>query len=113
GVDLVFSGHVHNYQRSSPLRFVPGPEGDDKPVIGKDGRPVTEGRLVAGRWRLDRTFDGAAHTHPDGVIYVITGAGGQHLYNPEQQDDPGSWQGFTHRFVSKTHSLTVADVDGP
>ncbi len=47
-----------------------------------------------------------------GVIYVITGAGGQQLYNPEQQDDPDSWQKFTDKFVSTVHSLTVADVDG-
>ena len=46
------------------------------------------------------------------MIYIVTGAGGQHLYNPEQQDDPDSWQRFTDKFVSTVHSLTVADVDG-
>jgi hypothetical protein len=46
------------------------------------------------------------------VIYVVTGAGGQHLYNPEQQDDPASWQEFTDKHISKVHSLTVAEVDG-
>ena len=46
------------------------------------------------------------------MIYLVTGAGGQHLYNPEQQDDPASWQAFTFKHVSKVHSLTVADVDG-
>jgi len=111
-VDVVFSGHVHNYQRSYPLHFVPGPDGDDKPVAGKDGKPIAKGKLVTGRWRLDKSFDGATNTRPDGVIYLITGAGGQHLYNPEQNDDPGSWQPFTHKFASKVHSLTVADVDG-
>jgi hypothetical protein len=112
-VDVVFSGHVHNYQRSYPMRFTPGPEGDDKPVVGKNGNPVTGGRLVTGRWTLDRSFDGRSDTRPDGVIYLVTGAGGQHLYNPEQHDDPGSWQGFTHKFASRVHSVTVADVDGP
>jgi len=111
-VDIVFSGHAHNYQRTCPLHFVPGPEGDDKPVIGKDGEPITKGKLITGRWRLDKSFDGASNTRADGVIYLVTGAGGQHLYNPEQQDDPGSWQEFTRKFVSKVHSLTVADVDG-
>jgi len=112
-VDVVFSGHVHNYQRSYPLRFVPGPNGDDKPLMGKDGKPVVGGKLmVPGRFRLDKSFDGATRTRADGVIYIVTGAGGQHLYNPEQQDDPGSWQDFTHKFVSKVHSLTVADVHG-
>jgi acid phosphatase type 7 len=46
------------------------------------------------------------------VIYLVTGAGGQHLYNPEQTDDPDSWQRFTEKFFSTVHSLTVADVDG-
>jgi hypothetical protein len=112
-VDVVFTGHVHNYQRTYPLRFVPGTPGDDKPVIGKGGKPITGGRLVPGRWTLDKTFDGRTHTRPDGIIYLVTGAGGQHLYNPEQNDDPASWQGFTHKFASKVYSLTVADVDGP
>ena len=44
---------------------------------------------------------------------MITGAGGANLYNPEQQDDPASWQPFTCKFISQVNSLTVADVDGP
>ena len=51
-------------------------------------------------------------TRPEGVIYLVTGGGGASLYNPEQEDDPASWQEFTHKFVSKVHSLTVADVNG-
>jgi hypothetical protein len=109
-VDVVFSGHVHNYQRSYPLRFVPDNQGTLL-VGGRDGKAV-RGRVVNGRWTLDKSFDGRTDTTPDGVIYVVTGAGGQHLYNPEQHDDPDSWQKFTDRFVSKVHSLTVADVDG-
>jgi hypothetical protein len=50
---------------------------------------------------------------PVDVIYRVTGAGGAGLFNPEQQDDPASWQPFTDKFISKVHSLTVADVDGP
>ena len=46
------------------------------------------------------------------MIYLITGAGGQHLYNPEQSDDPASWQLFTDKFASKVHSMTVVDVQG-
>ena len=51
-------------------------------------------------------------TRPDGVIYLVTGAGGAGLYNPEQQDKPETWQSFTDKFISKIHSITVADVDG-
>jgi hypothetical protein len=103
-VDLVFSGHVHNYQRTFPMHFVPSK--------GPDGRPVREKKLVAGQWTIDKSFDGRANTHPNGVIYLVTGAGGQHLYDPEQQDAPNTWQPFTDKFVSKVNSLTVVDVRG-
>jgi hypothetical protein len=111
-VDLVFNGHVHNYQRSYPLRFVPSAETGAAPAVDKDGKP-SKSRHVDGKWTLDKEFNGQSDTTPEGVIYVVTGAGGQHLYNPEQQDDPASWQEFTSKHISKVHSLTVADVDGP
>jgi hypothetical protein len=111
-VDLVFNGHVHNYQSSYPLRFVPSAENGASPAPDKDGkRPKV--RHVDGNWTLDKTFDGRSDTTPEGVIYVVTGAGGQHLYNPEQQDDPASWQEFTYKHISKVHSLSVVEVDGP
>jgi hypothetical protein len=104
GVDVVFSGHVHNYQRAFPLRF----------QVDRDsaGKPVRNENLVPGRWELDRSFDGRDRTRPQGVIYLVTGAGGNRLYNPEQSDDPSSWQAFTAKFIAKVHSLTVADVEG-
>jgi 3',5'-cyclic AMP phosphodiesterase CpdA len=104
GVDLVFCGHVHNYQRTFPLRFKSNGES-----AGPHGRSK---ELVAGQWKLDRDFDGVSRTHADGVIYLVTGGGGASLYNPEQQDDPSTWQEFTCKFVAKVHSLTVADVQG-
>ena len=68
--------------------------------------------MVTGKWKLDKTFDGKTDTTPEGIVYVITGAGGQSLYNPEQHNDPDSWQKFTDKFVSNIHSLTIAEVDG-
>jgi hypothetical protein len=109
-VDVVWSGHVHNYQRSFPLRFVP--DGSGTTLVGGRESKTVRGRVVNGQWTLDKSFDGRTDTTPEGVIYVITGAGGQKLYNPEQQDDPDSWQKFTDKFISKVHSLTVADVEG-
>ncbi|MBV9988316.1 MAG: metallophosphoesterase family protein [Chitinophagaceae bacterium] len=109
-VDIVFNGHVHNYQRSYPLRFLPDKKGTLL-VGGKDNKTV-RGRVVNGKWTLDKQFDGKTKTNANGVIYVITGAGGQELYNPEQTNDPDSWQKFTSRFIADTHSLTVADVNG-
>jgi hypothetical protein len=110
-VDVVFSGHVHNYQVSCPLRFEPSAGSNAAPVMGKDGKLVKT-RHVDGKFTLDKTFNGQNDTTPEGVIYVISGAGGQRLYDPEQQDDPASWQEFTRKHISKIHSLTVADVDG-
>ena len=62
--------------------------------------------------RSTSAFDGHADTRPKGSSTWSPAAGGPDLYNPEQQDDPSTWQEFTHKFVSKVHSLTVADVDG-
>ncbi len=109
-VDVVFNGHVHNYQRSYPMRFTPAAENGAAPIL-KDGN-VNKLRRVDGRYVLDKKFNGHTDTTPEGVIYLVTGAGGQHLYNPEQQDDPGSWQEFTYKHVSKVFSLTLAEVDG-
>jgi len=100
GVDIVFAGHVHNYQRSYPLRFRLAA-----------GEPAEKGH-VDGEFTLDKQYDGAAHTKPNGVIYLVTGAGGAHLYNPEQQDAPEGWQAFTNKFVSTVNSLTVVDASG-
>jgi 3',5'-cyclic AMP phosphodiesterase CpdA len=108
GVDLVFCGHVHNYQRTYPLRFSVAPPAEVKrrpraAGVAADGR-------VAGRWTLDKSYDGVTQTCPDGIIYVVSGAGGARLYSREQHDDEASWQEFTARFVANTHSLTVVDV---
>ncbi len=109
-VDVVFNGHAHNYQRSYPLLFIPDKKGTLL-VGGKDNK-IVRGRVVNGRWVLDKTYDGKTNTTANGIIYIVTGAGGQELYNPEQEADSDSWQKFTYKFISTLHSLTVADVDG-
>ncbi len=109
-VDIVFNGHVHNYQRSFPLKFLQ----DNKGVLlvgGKDNK-TNRGRIIIGRWILDKHFNGYQYSKPEGVIYMVTGAGGQELYNPEQQSEPDTWQKFTDIFISTIHSVTVADVNG-
>ena len=52
GVDVVFSGHDHNYQRSHPVR----------------------GHVVHDAWQGDEIVE------PQGTVYVITGGGGVGLY---------------------------------
>jgi predicted phosphodiesterase len=109
-VDVVFNGHVHNYQRSFPMKFVPDNKGTLL-VGGKENKSF-HGRVVNGKWILDKAFDGKVNTKPNGVIYIVTGAGGQTLYNPDQQADPDTWQKFTTKFISTVHSFTVVDVNG-
>jgi hypothetical protein len=83
-VDVVFTGHVHNYQRSYPMTYDP----------------------ATSQWTLDKS----GSDRPKGVIYLVTGGGGARLYNPEQQDAPASWQEFTYKFVSRVNSLTLVDT---
>ncbi len=109
-VDIVFAGHVHNYQRSYPLTFKPDGKTGNQLVSGS--AKTAAGKIVTGKWILDKDFNGKDKTKPNGVIYIVTGAGGQGLYNTDQQDDRDSWQGFTTQFISKVHSFTVAEVKG-
>ena len=108
-VDIVFAGHVHNYQRTYPLTFKPDNLGIQL-VAGANNIKI--GKTVNGRWTLDKNFNGKRNTRPNGIIYITTGAGGQGLYNPEQQKDTDSWQKFTTKFVSTVHSFTIMDVNG-
>jgi hypothetical protein len=103
-VDVVWMGHVHNYQRSFPLKFAAKP-GDGGKLVAKNGD-------VAGDFTLDKEFGDGATAKPKGVIYVVTGGGGAGLYNPEMQKTPEAWQPFTNKFISEVHSFTVVDVDG-
>ena len=112
GVDIVLSGHEHNYQRPRPLRFMPSGPGLSALVAGRD-------RKVPGRFTVDRHFDGVTHTLPDGVLYVVSGAGGKHLYDPGYTDAPSRWthaedshEDYVVRMVTDRHSLTVFDLDG-
>jgi hypothetical protein len=101
-VQLVFNGHVHNYQRTHPLRF--------QPVLTSLGTVYGPGGRVDGRWTLDHVYNGTTRTRPDGIIYLVTGAGGARLYDSAQEDDQTDRLPFTARFFSKLYSLTVVDV---
>ena len=102
GVSIVFSGHVHNYQRTYPLTFAAR--------TYPDGRAPVPGQPVAGEWTLDRGYDGSARTKPSGVIYLVTGAGGAKLYDPDQTAHPETWKPFTRKFIADVHSFTVVDL---
>ncbi len=99
GVDLVLAGHVHNYQRTAPLRFKPTKAG-------------LRGKPVEGEFTVDEAYDGRAITRAKGPIHIVTGAGGAELYDLWQTDARASWQPWTRTFISDQHSFTVLDVDG-
>jgi hypothetical protein len=63
GVNIVFNGHEHNYQRSKPLRA----------LDAVAAAPTTLGPPVVA---IDSQYDGVARTVPDGVLYIVEGAGG-------------------------------------
>ncbi len=111
-VDFVLNGHEHNYQRPQPLRFKPA---------NLDGarRLNTKARLTPGLFAIDRVFDGENHTRADGVLHIVTGAGGKHLYDPEANNEPTKWTraedanvSYVTKFISDRHSLTLFEIEG-
>ena len=112
GVDFVLNGHEHNYQRTKPLRFAPaGP--------GKAANINSKLRLVPGVFRIDEAFDGQTRTKPDGVIHVVTGAGGKHLYDEDFHGVPETWTchedghvAYIARLVADRHSFTAFEIAG-
>jgi hypothetical protein len=70
GVNIVFNGHDHNYQRSLPIR-------------------ATAGTAV----QIDQAFDGKTHTVPDGVLYIVEGAGGNRDFDGNLPAPRGSGPG--------------------
>lgn len=98
GVDIVFSGHAHTYQRSYPLKFTPRETAN----TNVDG-------TVSGDFILDRDFDGARVTRPRGVLYIVSGAGGASLYRKGLL--PVSETLFNFKFLNQKHSFTFCKVE--
>lgn len=97
GVNMVFNGHEHNYQRTFPIRanatVAAGPSPAGPPAVS-----------------IDITFDGLTETVPDGVLYIVEGAGGNRDFdgdlNPARgsglgidQDDSATGQGTMGTFM--------------
>lgn len=97
-VDVVFCGHVHNYQRSYPIR-----------VGYKRGAEMD--LLARNNWDVDREYDGKRIFKPKGVIYVVDGAGGNGLYNPDLEGRKDKWKPFTANYLAK-HSLSYVGING-
>jgi hypothetical protein len=113
-VDLVLTGHVHNYQRTVPLKFSPKLDS-----AGTHYVVTPEGR-VDGEFKLDEKYDGVTTTKPEGIIYIVTGAGGAPLYDLSLSGKPDLWKHepqqnwvpFTTKIVSNKHSFTMVETIG-
>ncbi len=92
GVDVVFTGHAHCYQRSYPL-------------IYNDEKSNTDVQ----KFKLDRDFDGKVKTKPNGIVYIVTGCGGAPLYNPRVFHD--RVEDFTNIYLGDDYSFTLVDMD--
>lgn len=95
GVNIVFNGHDHNYQRSLPLRATSTTASTPSTASGTPAVYV------------DQNFDGVYNTVPDGVLYIVEGAGGNRDFDNDFQPPRGSGAGVDQD-DSATGTYTVA-----
>ena len=99
GVDVVFSGHCHFYERSYPLKY--------KLKSGNAGRKLNpEGKMV-----LDKAFDGISNKKPQGVIYIVSGAGGLLVSHDMRPSSRGKVES-SFKIGESKNSFTVLTLDG-
>ena len=104
GVDLVFTGHIHAYARTQPIRFTPEP---DQPGLD----PATQQGQVAGKLAWDAAFDGRGQTRAEGVIHILTGGGGAPLHL-KGRDRRLRLKPYVARTVTGEHSFSLLDITG-
>jgi uncharacterized repeat protein (TIGR01451 family) len=97
GVNIVFNGHEHNYQRTFPIRA--------NANVAAGPSPTAPAAVS-----IDTSFDGLTHTVPDGVLYIVEGAGGNRDFDGDlgpargsglgiDQDDSATGQGTLGTFM--------------
>jgi len=87
GVNMVFNGHEHNYQRTYPLRALP--------------RVVEAPTALAPRAVItDTNFDGITNTVPDGVLHIVEGAGGNRDFDGSKPTPRGQGSGLDQEDVA-------------
>ena len=96
GVNMVFNGHEHNYQRSLPLRST---DRTGSTATTTAGSPAVY---------VDQEFDGVENTVPDGVLYLVEGAGGNRDFDGDLAPPRGSGVG-----LDQDDSATGTHVDEP
>ena len=96
GVNMVFNGHEHNYQRTLPIRSTDRTAG---PVSASASSPAVF---------VDESFDGASDTVPDGVLYLVEGGGGNRDFDGDLAPPRGSGVG-----LDQDDSATGTHTDEP
>ena len=96
GVNIVFNGHDHNYQRSLPIRATARTAATPTTTAGSPAVYV------------DQKFNGNTDTVPDGVLYLIEGAGGNRDFDGDYAPPRGSGVG-----LDQDDSATGTFVDEP
>ena len=93
---MVFNGHEHNYQRALPIRATDRTAASLSTTAGSPAVYV------------DQQFDGTRHTVPDGVLYLVEGAGGNRDFDGDTAPPRGSGLG-----LDQDDSATGTFVDAP
>jgi Calcineurin-like phosphoesterase/Domain of unknown function DUF11 len=100
GVSVVFSGHEHNYQRTWPIRV------SDHVATAPNksyGSPAVA---------IDTNFDGINNEVPDGVIYLVEGAGGNRDFDGDYANPRGNGVGLDEDDSAKG-TFTIAPGFSP
>lgn len=129
-IDVVFSGHLHTYERTKPLKFELNKyfnNIDNK----QDVYEILSFILTSGlqytteddpsnfksldfddifNIKADSQFDGKSNTVADGTIFIISGAGGHGLINNKVLDEPVITKYFANGNC-KEYSFTHVEVD--
>jgi len=103
GVNMVFNGHEHNYQRTKPLRA----------TANAASAPVSPGPAAL---ELDTNFDGIHNTVPDGVLYLVEGAGGNRDFDDNLGTPRGNGTPNVDAEDSSTGTVTLSGftfLNGP
>jgi predicted phosphodiesterase len=139
GVDVVFAGHVHNYQRSKPLTFAPTPgaaplkagvplelpkekdkEADKAPKDEHEPKDAHKENpnYVNGVFTIDEKFDGEKNTKAHGILYIVSGGGGATLYKGSIEkilsklpvEVKDNYAPFNAKYVDGIHSFSLINL---
>jgi hypothetical protein len=97
-VDVVYNGHCHFYERHFPITFRP------------DLSQVDISAGVQGELLIDYSFDGVNNKTPNGVIYLVTGAGGK-LVSDKLRPSISGVSATTCKIIDDCCSFTLLETE--